>query len=253
MRGIFSHKITSGVGGAIALLIVTFCEKGFFRTLSQVFLIFYILCTGSSLALGALGVTILSAPFLLKIRKVRAPGLILVISFGLIILIGSLTFSYIAVPVLELLGRDVTLTGRTLLWDWGIQVFYERPIFGWGYQGYFGSNEAIDGARSFREFYSYDVPHFHNSFVQILVELGLLGFFVYVYFLSNSFSFWCHRSIFFRNSMSIVFVIYFLIFASFFMNQIHLYNNFNSLFLLVAILYSLRGGEAFLLKNSKGG
>lgn len=33
----------------------------------------------------------------------------------------------------KLLGRDVTFTGRTTIWDAAIELFIERPIFGYGY------------------------------------------------------------------------------------------------------------------------
>ena len=36
--------------------------------------------------------------------------------------------------ITELLGRDVTFSGRTAIWDTSIKLFSERPIFGYGYE-----------------------------------------------------------------------------------------------------------------------
>ncbi|MFZ8379515.1 hypothetical protein ACO1LW_13610, partial [Staphylococcus aureus] len=62
--------------------------------------------------------------------------------------------------VLDFLGRDVTLTGRTILWNWGIEVWAQRPILGWGYGAYFATPEAAAFAQTIPEFRSWDVPHF---------------------------------------------------------------------------------------------
>ena len=37
---------------------------------------------------------------------------------------------------LEMLGKDPTLTGRTEIWPYVIDNIYQRPLFGWGYFGF---------------------------------------------------------------------------------------------------------------------
>lgn len=73
-------------------------------------------------------------------------------------------------------GKDSTLTGRTYLWSQGIEAGHAAPIVGIGYQAYWvqGFSEAerlwadffITGRSGF---------HFHNTYIELYVELGLIG------------------------------------------------------------------------------
>jgi exopolysaccharide production protein ExoQ len=77
---------------------------------------------------------------------------------------------------LTAVGKDVTLTGRTFLWGEGLKTGAENPFFGVGFAGFWvpGNLEAeklwfkfqITGRSGF---------HFHNLFVNLFVELGLVG------------------------------------------------------------------------------
>jgi exopolysaccharide production protein ExoQ len=78
--------------------------------------------------------------------------------------------------VLGAFGKDSTLTGRTYLWSEGLRAVGEAPFVGVGYQAYWvqGFSEA---ERLWEEFY---IPtrsgfHFHNTFIEALVELGYVG------------------------------------------------------------------------------
>ncbi len=74
------------------------------------------------------------------------------------------------------LGKDSTLTGRTYLWQQGIEAAKASPLVGVGYQAYWvqGFSEA---ERLWEEFYigSRAGFHFHNTFIEAVVETGLIG------------------------------------------------------------------------------
>jgi len=78
--------------------------------------------------------------------------------------------------LLGVFGKDATLTGRTYLWSEGMAAFREHPIFGVGYQAYWVQGFA-DAERLWEEFFIETRTgfHFHNTFIETLVELGLLG------------------------------------------------------------------------------
>ncbi|WP_165727336.1 O-antigen ligase family protein [Pseudoalteromonas sp. 31A1] len=83
------------------------------------------------------------------------------------------------------IGKDPTLTGRTLLWERGGHLIAERPLLGVGFQSlfYIGNNVAED------IWAIHHVPsgagfNFHNMYVDISVELGLLGLFLYLIFIT---------------------------------------------------------------------
>ncbi|MBP2233541.1 exopolysaccharide production protein ExoQ [Sinorhizobium kostiense] len=78
--------------------------------------------------------------------------------------------------VLGAFGKNSTLTGRTYLWQEGIEAAKASPIFGIGYQAYWvqGFSEA---ERLWEEFYitARSGFHFHNTYIETAVETGLIG------------------------------------------------------------------------------
>lgn len=78
--------------------------------------------------------------------------------------------------VLGAFGKDATLTGRTYLWQQGIEAAAANPWFGVGYQAYWvqGFSEA---ERLWEEFYigTRFGFHFHNTFIEAMVETGAVG------------------------------------------------------------------------------
>jgi O-antigen ligase len=75
--------------------------------------------------------------------------------------------------VAGILGRDVTFSGRTLLWDAVWRMILERPWLGNGYgsfwRGWDGPSAEVWRAINF------DAPHSHNGFLDLWLELGLIG------------------------------------------------------------------------------
>ena len=78
--------------------------------------------------------------------------------------------------ILAIFGKDSTLTGRTYLWQQGIAAAGETPFFGVGYQGYWVPGFA-EAERLWQEFYigSRSGFHFHNTYIEAMVETGLGG------------------------------------------------------------------------------
>ncbi|MBT9369019.1 O-antigen ligase [Rhizobium sp. CSW-27] len=78
--------------------------------------------------------------------------------------------------VLGAFGKDSTLTGRTYLWQQGIEAARQSPLAGVGYQGYWvqGFPEA---ERLWEEFYiaSRTGFHFHDTYIETMVETGVIG------------------------------------------------------------------------------
>lgn len=77
----------------------------------------------------------------------------------------------------DTLNKDPTLTGRTVLWEHADALIARRPWLGYGYYGVWMGNsaETIGLMRLFdvsdgRQF------HFHNTFRQVSVDEGMLGF-----------------------------------------------------------------------------
>ncbi|MEO0466081.1 MAG: O-antigen ligase family protein [Pseudomonadota bacterium] len=74
------------------------------------------------------------------------------------------------------LGKDSTLTGRTMLWDAADRIVEEKPLFGVGAEGFWLWRHGE--AQTLLEL-SYKEPgtrfSFHNSYLEVQVHLGLVG------------------------------------------------------------------------------
>lgn len=78
--------------------------------------------------------------------------------------------------VLESMGKDKTLTGRTYLWQQGIETALERPVLGYGYSAFWVEGQP----RAERYWFHFNIEsregfHFHNSYIHAFVDIGGIG------------------------------------------------------------------------------
>jgi len=175
IRGLFNHKITAGFYAGFGLVGTLVLLRGAWRIGIAAFLLFFIVLTGSSAALAVLALGLVLLVWMGLARSLRfSPGVFLIATLSAVAA-GILAVWLILPDLLMLLNRDPTLTGRTQLWAWGLAIGSEKPVFGWGFFGYFGTELAAAQARSIAAFQSWDVPHFHNSYIETFAELGIVG------------------------------------------------------------------------------
>ncbi|MBD2542550.1 O-antigen ligase family protein [Planktothricoides raciborskii] len=84
------------------------------------------------------------------------------------------------------LGKDMTLTGRTPLWEFLFtEKIPKRPILGYGFHGFWqpwrgADNPAANHISGELRMPSGDgywkPPHAHNGFIEIIIDLGYVGF-----------------------------------------------------------------------------
>jgi exopolysaccharide production protein ExoQ len=79
--------------------------------------------------------------------------------------------------VLAGFGKDATLTGRTYLWGQGFGFGMHHPLLGVGYTAFWVEGRPL-AERLWYEFFIANRGgfHFHDTYVEIFVELGLAGF-----------------------------------------------------------------------------
>ena len=75
--------------------------------------------------------------------------------------------------VLGSVGKDATLTGRTVLWDFGWQAFLDKPWFGHGFRAYWESEKTT--VLLLRYVMQQDLQIFHNNFIEVAVAFGVWG------------------------------------------------------------------------------
>jgi O-antigen ligase len=248
IRGFFNHKITAGYHAVIGIILSFYLLSNYLRLAFIFIFCLFLLLTGSSAGLGLLFIFIpisILIGFSQKIRMSSKSFLIIILSvicasFFLFILIGG--------DVLAFLERDPTMTGRTTLWGWGIEVSFERFLTGWGYLGYNGTEVAIKAASTFKEFENYNVPHFHNSYVQYLVEAGWIFGIAFIYLYFKCILSWYSISLKTgsKEHISILIILMNMMIAGMFIHVLGRYNNFSMIIFFYILSYS------FDFKSFKG-
>ena len=73
----------------------------------------------------------------------------------------------------RILGRDSSLTGRMDLWSLVVEAIGRRPWLGYGYQAFWVTpGGPADGIRMRLPF---TVPHAHDGFLDVWLEIGAVG------------------------------------------------------------------------------
>jgi len=80
-----------------------------------------------------------------------------------------------SVAVLEALGKDPSLTGRTDIWDSLMRKVADRPWTGYGYGAFWGRIGESPPADWVRKETGWIVPSAHNGWIDLLVQLGWPG------------------------------------------------------------------------------
>ncbi len=85
-----------------------------------------------------------------------------------------LSFVLIAPEVFfGLMGKDVTLTGRTQIWTILLEFLQERFWLGYGYQTFW--EDPLGPAFYVREATQWNVPTAHNGWLEVALSIGVVG------------------------------------------------------------------------------
>ena len=180
-QGLFPHK--NVLGHMMALLILTgvclFLQGWRPLVSGSGIVIATALILLSRSGVGLVAIAIALAPLPLAIL-VRTGWIAFSIAIGLMLIVLSTSllvaeFYHLDVVqyVLDVLGKNSTLTGRTLLWEFGWEAYNERPWLGFGFKGYWESPATT--ATLLRAVIGQDLWFFHNNFVDVAVAFGTLG------------------------------------------------------------------------------
>jgi exopolysaccharide production protein ExoQ len=93
----------------------------------------------------------------------------------LAVLVAPTLILAVAAPdtLLELIGKDPTLTGRTEIWAYVIQDIWMKPLLGWGYFGFWHMTNPA--AVEICDAVHWVVPNAHNGLLECLLNIGALG------------------------------------------------------------------------------
>lgn len=178
-RGVFPHKNTLGLVMAAAVFVET-----------------YIIASNDRIVWWRIG--LLTTYCFLVIQSHSATALILVLLYlmgallykfwrynrmlsvtfslcALLVLLGSALVLYLEPGyVLGLIGKDVSLTGRTEVWDVVVSLIEQKPLLGWGYRATWVLGDAATVLAD-RQVGGWGLASSHNAFLEIALQLGAVG------------------------------------------------------------------------------
>jgi len=126
---------------------------------------------------------LLGLPVLSKLQRAMMGIFALLVSALVAVLIVAY-FDDLSTWLLDATGKDLTLTGRTDLWNIALQFIRERPFFGMGYQAFW-----VQGHQPAEElWFLFNIKarggfSFHNTYLSNAVEIGILGVLLQIFLL----------------------------------------------------------------------
>ena len=184
--GIFHHKKPLTMQAVLCVL----CGIGLFLVPGQsnvvrLFVVFMaLICAWAAAMAQSVSLIVISMPaimllLVLSYRSIYRLPFFFALALGLVIL----AIAPIFVPLLGLnlpdiffdaTGKDISLTGRTVLWEIGLSEIAQRPILGSGFAAFLTADPFVNERAIFERMYI-EVPAFHNFLVDIAVGTGVPG------------------------------------------------------------------------------
>jgi exopolysaccharide production protein ExoQ len=190
-RGIMSHKNslaqTSVLAASMFQILLAMPEgRKFWNWAGLLVSVLLVILTTSKTGLLALLLFSILFPMLRMLRAKRVEAQLTVLTiFLLLATIVALAVANYETLVLSL-GRDLTFTGRTDIWAVLLDKVAKRPWLGYGFRAFWAGGaqgEAVD--LMYRNNYLVDTAH--NGFLDIALELGLVGLGIFLLSLSLNF------------------------------------------------------------------
>jgi hypothetical protein len=76
--------------------------------------------------------------------------------------------------ILDLYDKDITFSGRTDIWAESLVTIRERPLQGYGLGGVW-TDPLSPLTVDLRDRITFDAAHAHNSAIELLLEVGIIG------------------------------------------------------------------------------
>ncbi|MDB8558557.1 O-antigen ligase family protein [Turicibacter sanguinis] len=182
-RGMFGHKNTLGMamGMGITMMLILLLNYNH-KLLVKIFLI-GLICIESYVLLKSVSVTsylatIMAVALVIKHKFFPIKHIwwyIVAFIFGGFILV--FFHEFVSQPIAMITGKSPTFTGRTVIWDICKEYFYQRPWFGYGYNGIWSRPELLETVSSTLNEH---LTETHNSLFDIMLQFGVVGLGLYI-------------------------------------------------------------------------
>ena len=180
-KGLFGHK--NVLGGAMAaemtagICLLLYGWRRAFTAAGIAIAAFVLVMSGSGSGFVVAAIPFILLPVMFAFRKGIAEFIVMIglaiMALAVVLFIIDLFDINVIDVVLGKLGKDSTLSGRTILWDFALDAFDRKPWLGYGYKGYWS---GVDSTAFFlRVAVEQDLIMFHNNFLEVLVGFGVIG------------------------------------------------------------------------------
>jgi exopolysaccharide production protein ExoQ len=177
LRGIFLHKNVLGQVLTFAAILLLLAWQFRFLPRTVTILGLGLVLVAAGLAGSSTACLLIAAVAVLQLLlhlatlgRIRAAAfLLLAAAAGSFLVMAALL---LLEPLLGLIGRDLTFTGRTDLWAYVVRMVELRPLLGYGYGAFF---ELPSITSYVLDTLHWAAPNAHNGYLEIALGLGLPG------------------------------------------------------------------------------
>jgi exopolysaccharide production protein ExoQ len=189
-RGIYNHKNVLG------------------KMMVPIAIVFYLLAKSAQKQRWILWTFFGASVMLILLSRASSPLLNSIVLMSLLLLLPILRWNYLllipallactsvglilqsflannAEQVVGAFGKNLTLTGRTNFWPLMVDAIAQKPWLGYGFgafwQGWDGPSAYVWNASTFK------APNGHNGYLDLCLNLGLVGFTIYILLFITSF------------------------------------------------------------------
>lgn len=180
-RGLFTNKNQFGWFSSLMLMMAVMLRRPGVNRLATTLALLAVICLLGSGSKGGLAAALASIAYISVLRWLTpkvTPGF----GIGLVLvlmLVGGVVFTLGYLPLLELLGRDATLTGRTSIWQTYFSAMVANPWLGTG-PGSFTVPSPITAVLASR-LESFGVIYTpHSSYLGMFGDTGLFGLIIFI-------------------------------------------------------------------------
>jgi O-antigen ligase len=176
-RGVFGHKNETSAVMVLFVFIGIFVARVRSLGLGAIIIVLalpFLYFTHSKTAMAALPLALIVSAIMARVAK-PANGVAVALSIVVALNVLSIGSIYIAPirTVVDAIMPDATFTGRTEIWKFAIDHIAQRPITGYGFATFWGTEQVIYGMSGAT--WANTAAHAHNGFIDLALTVGIPG------------------------------------------------------------------------------
>ena len=176
-RGVFGHKNETSAVMVLFIFIGIFVARARSLGLGAIIVMLalpFLYFTHSKTAMAGLPLALIVSVIMARAAK---PKNGIMVALGLLVVLNLLSIGSIYIPpiraVVEAIMPDATFTGRTEIWKFAIDHVAQRPITGYGFATFWGTEQVVYGMSGAT--WANTAAHAHNGFVDLALTIGIPG------------------------------------------------------------------------------